>query len=423
MVSNYSRTPKEPHVSPTSEHPEIDDDLFAPEVLADPFPYYRRLREVDPVHWNERNKVWIVTRYDDVRWVTSHPEVFSSAVDATDPLPPYPPIEPGEEEVTAYVKRNIRGRLIQTDPPAHTERRTALKKFFSPAGMKAWRPVIVQAVANLLDDVRGQSGMDVMRDFAIPLPLMVICEIMDIPKEQRHELRAVAEKLLVGPLAIPNRWRVLANAMRTMDVFLEPLVKERIEHPSNDLVSLVANAGREGVFDHDQVLQNLAFFVVAGHETTINLICNGLLAFIRSPEQWDLLRSDPEKFAIGATEECLRYDPPAPSLERIAAEEIQLRGKTIRKFDRVRWFSSAANRDPGKFPDPERFDITRSPNPHLSFGHGIHVCLGTHLARIEGQEVFPALASRFPRLKLETDPLQYIPAIHVRSLNALEVSW
>jgi cytochrome P450 len=423
MLGNHLRTPKEPDLTSTTERPEIDDDLFAAEVIADPFPYYNRLREVDPVHWNETNKVWIVTRYDDVSWLTSHPELFSSAVDARDPLPPYPPIEPGEEEDTAYVKRNIRGRLIQSEPPAHTKRRAVLKKYFSPAAIKKWRPMIAQAVASLLDDIQDRGGMDVMRDFAIPLPLMVICEIMDIPKEQRHEIRAVAEKLLVGPLAIPNRMRVLADAMRTMDTFMEPLVKERIQHPINDLVSLMAGAERDGVFDRETVLQNLAFFVVAGHETTINLICNGLLAFLRHPEQWDLLCSDPEKYAAGATEECLRYDPPAPSLERIALQEIGLRGKTIRKLDRVRWFNSAANRDPEKFSDPERFDITRTPNAHLSFGHGIHFCLGAHLARIEGQEVFPALASRFSRFRLETDPLEYVPAIHVRSLKALEVSW
>jgi cytochrome P450 len=408
---------------PTTDHREINDDLFAPELIADPFPHYNRLREVDPVHWNERNKVWIVTRYDDVSWLTSHPELFSSAVDARDPLPPYPPVEPGQEEDAAYVKRNIRGRIIQAEPPTHTKRRAALKKYFSPAVIKKWRPMIAQAVANLLDDVQDRRRMDVMRDFAIPLPLMVICEIMDIPKEQRHEIRAVAEKLLVGPLAIPNRMRVLADAMRTMDTFMEPLLKQRIENPGNDLVSLVAGAQRDGIFDHEAALQNLAFFVVAGHETTINLICNGLLAFIRHPDQWDLLCSDPTKYAVGATEECLRYDPPAPSLERIALQDIELRGKTIRTSDRVRWFNLAANRDPEKFPDPERFDITRSPNAHLSFGHGIHFCLGAHLARIEGQEVFPALASRFTRFKLETNPLEYVPAIHVRSLKALEVSW
>lgn len=408
---------------PPTDHREINDDLFAPELIADPFLHYNQLREVDPVHWNERNKVWIVTRYDDVSWLTSHSELFSSAVDARDPLPPYPPVEPGQEQDAAYVKQNIRGRIIQAEPPTHTNRRAALKNYFSPRVVKKWRPMIAQAVADLLDDVQDRRGMDVMRDFAIPLPLMVICEIMAIPKEQRHEIRAVAEKLLVGPLAIPNRMRVLADAMRTMDTFMEPLLKQRIENPGNDLVSLVAGAQRDGVFDHGAALQNLAFFVVAGHETTINLICNGLLAFIRHPDEWDLLCSDPTKYAAGATEECLRYDPPAPSLERIALQDIELRGKTIRTFDRVRWFNSAANRDPEKFPDPERFDITRSPNAHLSFGHGIHFCLGAHLARIEGQEVFPALASRFTRFKLETNPLEYVPAIHVRSLKALEVSW
>jgi cytochrome P450 len=408
---------------PPTDHREINDDLFAPELIADPFLHYNQLREVDPVHWNERNKVWIVTRYDDVSWLTSHSELFSSAVDARDPLPPYPPVEPGQEQDAAYVKQNIRGRIIQAEPPTHTNRRAALKNYFSPRVVKKWRPMIAQAVADLLDDVQDRRRMDVMRDFAIPLPLMVICEIMAIPKEQRHEIRAVAEKLLVGPLAIPNRMRVLADAMRTMDTFMEPLLKQRIENPGNDLVSLVAGAQRDGVFDHGAALQNLAFFVVAGHETTINLICNGLLAFIRHPDEWDLLCSDPTKYAASATEECLRYDPPAPSLERIALQDIELRGKTIRTFDRVRWFNSAANRDPEKFPDPDRFDITRSPNAHLSFGHGIHFCLGAHLARIEGQEVFPALASRFNRFKLETNPLEYVPAIHVRSLKALEVSW
>jgi cytochrome P450 len=414
---------KEPPVATTFGQRGIDDDLFAPEVIADPFPYYSRLREIDPVHWNDRNKVWIVTRYDDVTYLTRHPELFSSAVDAKDPLPPYPPIEPGEEEDTAYVRKNIRGRLIQTDPPEHAERRGVLKKYFSAAAMKSWRPMIAQAVSGLLDEVQDRDQMDVMRDFAIPLPLMVICELMNIPSELRSEIRSVAEKLLVGPLAIPNRQRVLANAMRTMDTYIEPLVQDRIEGDDGDLVSLVAGAERDGILDREQVLQNLAFFVVAGHETTINLICNGLLAFIRNPDQWDLLRSDPQKYAASATEECLRYDPPAPSLERIAVEDIELRGKTIRKLDRVRWYSSAANRDPERFPDPEHFDITRSPNPHLSFGHGIHLCLGAHLARTEGQEVFPALAARFPRLTLETKRLEYSPAVHVRSLKALEVSW
>jgi len=406
-----------------TDDPAVGDDLFAPEVIADPFPYYKQLRETDPVHWNERSKVWLITRYDDVSWITRHPELFSSAVDAKDPRPPYPPVEAGEEDDTAYVKRNVRGRLIQTDPPAHTQRRAAMKRYFSARSINVWRPMIAAAVAGLLDEVQDRGRMDVMRDLAVPLPLMVICELLDIPKDERHEIRTVAEKLLVGPLAIPNRMREVANAMRTMDTFIQPLVEARTERPGNDLISLLAGAEVDGVFNREEVLQNLAFFVVAGHETTINLICNGLLAFLRNPDQWDLLRSAPEQLAIGATEECLRYDPPAPSLERIALEEIELRGRTIHQFDRVRWFNSAANRDPERFSDPDRFDITRSPNPHLSFGHGIHLCLGAHLARIEGREVFPALATRFERLQLETDQLRYAPAVHLRSLKALEVSW
>jgi len=170
-------------------------------------------------------------------------------------------------------------------------------------------------------------------------------------------------------------------------------------------------------------MRNIAFFVVAGHETSINLICNGLLAFMRNPSQWELLRTAPSDLAVPATEECLRFDPPVPSIERIATEDVKLRGKKIKELDRVRWSIAAANRDPERFTDPDRFDITRNPNPHIAFGHGIHMCLGMSLARLEGQEVFAAMAARFGQLNLESKALEYAPAIHIRSLRALEVSW
>jgi cytochrome P450 len=412
-------------VPTNTDQPEIDDDIFAPEVIADPYSYYNHLREVDPVHRNEQYKLWIVTRYDDCSWLTLHPELFSSAIDAKDPLPPYPPIEPGEEEDAAHVKKSLQGRIIQTDPPAHTDRRGVFKKYFSAAHMKDWRPMITRAVNRLLDDVqsKGNGRMDVMRDFAVPLPLMVICELMEIPEEQRYEIRAIADQMDASPLKRAQRMHILANALRAMDAYIEPLVEERIDQPGNDLISLAAGAERDGILTRDLVLQNLSFFVMAGHETTINLICNGILSFIRNPDQWDLMRSDPDKYAGTATEECLRYDPPAIGLERIAAQEINLRGKTIQPLDRVRWSACGANRDPERFTNPESFDITRSPNTHLTFGHGIHLCLGAYLARTEGQVIFPALAARFGRFKLETDQLEYLPAINVRSLRALEVSW
>jgi pimeloyl-[acyl-carrier protein] synthase len=186
---------------------------------------------------------------------------------------------------------------------------------------------------------------------------------------------------------------------------------------------VLASAEKEGVFTRHQVLVNTALLLFAGHETTMNLICNGTLALIRHPDQWEQLRADPAGAARTATEECLRYDPPVKSTQRIAAQYVERHGKTIRQGDRIRWIMAAANRDPRAFDDPDRFDIRRKPNPHVSFGAGIHYCLGASLARIEGQEVFRALAERFGALRLETEEVEYAPSIQFRSLTALPVAW
>jgi cytochrome P450 len=401
----------------------IDDDMFAPDVIADPYTYYGRLRELDPVHWNELHQVWVVTRYDDITWLNRHPEIFSSSVPQKDPRPPYPPIDETDRDQYEFVKWHQTGRIITNDRPRHREMRGVLHDWFTPASVEAWRPIIRSAIDALLVPVLERGGMDVIHDFALPLPLMVIAEMLGIPEDERGHVYEIAEKLLVGPRVAPGRMREIADAMRAMDRYATPLVEERSRRPGHDLISVLAGGEQQGVYTRDQVLQNIAFLVVAGHETTINLICNGLLAFIRHPDQWDRLRGDPERLAGPATEECLRYDPPVKSIERIAVSDVELRGKTIKALDRVRWFIASANRDPDRFPHPDSFDIGRSPNPHVGFGHGIHLCLGATVARVEGQEVFRALAERFERFTLETDPLRWAPAAHLRSLKALEVSW
>jgi cytochrome P450 len=211
--------------------------------------------------------------------------------------------------------------------------------------------------------------------------------------------------------------------MRGMLEYLSPLVEERLERPGDDFVSVVASGEKRGIFTRHQVLVNCSLLLLAGHETTINLLCNGTLAFLRHPAQWALFKQDPGGRARRATEECLRYDPPVKSIQRIAAQDVELRGKVLRKDDRLRWFISSANRDPEVFADPGTFDIMRDPNPHVSFGSGVHHCLGATLARLEGQEAFKALAERFPTLHVETDKLEYQPSITFRSLKSLPVAW
>jgi cytochrome P450 len=233
----------------------------------------------------------------------------------------------------------------------------------------------------------------------------------------------LAEKLLYIGRGEHDRMKLLTEGMQGMIDYVSPLVDERIVNPGDDFISVLARGEKAGVFTRHQVLVNTSLLLLAGHETTINLLCNGTLALINHPDQWALLKKDPAGAARLATEECLRYDSPVKSIQRIASEDVEMRGKVLKKDDRVRWFISSANRDPEMFEKPDRFDITRWPNQHVAFGSGIHHCLGATLARVEGQEVFKALAERFPGFRLDNQALEYQPSITFRSLKSLPINW
>ena len=296
--------------------------------------------------------------------------------------------------------------------------REAVHEYFTPQAMESWRPFVRDAVKELLDEVEPDGRMDVLEALAAPLPVRVITQMMGVPEEDREHLRHLADKLLYINRGEPDRLQHLMEGIDGMIEYVSPKVDERADAPADDFISVLAQAEKAGVFTRHQVLVNTALLLFAGHETTMNLICNGTLALVRNPGEWERLRADPEGEARLATEECLRYDPPVKSTQRIAAEDVERRGKTIRKGDRIRWIMAAANRDPRAFEEPDRFDIRRQPNTHVSFGGGIHYCLGASLARIEGQEVFRALAERFGSLRLETEELAYQPSIQFRSLTA-----
>jgi cytochrome P450 len=402
--------------------PELDD-MFAPAAIADPYGYYARLREQDPVHWNERYQLWVVTRHDDIVWMIRHHELFSSAVIRNDPRPPYPPVDPADLGLVGFVRQFRADQLVEHDRPDHLAMRQVMHGYFTPRAMESWRPFVRRAVMELLDDAEARGRMDVLADLAAPLPVRVITQMMGVPPEDREHLRELADKLLHINRGEPDRLRPLTEGMRGMLEYVEPLVDSRLARPGADFISVLAQGEKAGVLSRHQVLVNTALLLFAGHETTMNLICNGTLALIRHPDQWARLRANPAAAAPSATEECLRYDPPVKSTQRIASEDVELRGKRLRRHDRIRWAIASANRDPAVFPEPDRFDIARHPNPHVAFGAGIHFCLGVTLARLEGQEVFRALAERFSTLHLESDRLEYQPSIQFRSLKALPVSW
>jgi cytochrome P450 len=401
----------------------LPDDMFTADVIADPYPYYGRLREEDPVHWNELYDLWVITRHDDVVWMTRHHELFSNAVFRNDPRPAYPAIDESDLGLYEYVRDYQADQFIQHDRPEHLEMRKIVHTYFTPRAMETWRPFVQKAVQELVDAAEGKGHMDVMKDVATPLPVLVIAQMMGVPSADRPHVRKLAEKLLYIGRGEHDRMKPLTEGMQGMIDYVSPLVDERLVNPGDDFISVLAAGEKKGVFTRHQVLVNTSLLLLAGHETTINLLCNGTLAFMRHPEQWALLKQDPEGLAQRATEECLRYDAPVKSLQRIAAQDVDMRGKVLRKDDRIRWFISSANRDPEAFVHPDTFDITRDPNPHVAFGSGVHHCLGATLARVEGQEVFKALARRFPSLHVETEALEYQPSITFRSLKSLPVAW
>ena len=397
--------------------------MYSAEVMHDPYHYYGQIRDEDPVHWNELYETWVITRHDDLVWLTRNHEQFSNSVLAKDPRPPYPAINDSDAELYDFMKAANEQRFIQYDRPDHLEMRKVMHGYFTPKSMEEWRPLVKSAIAELLDAAEARGGdVDLMRDLAVPLPVLVIAEMMGVPESERSLIRTLSEKLLFNGRSAPDRMRMVVEGIQGMNEYVDPIVEDRMVNPKDDFITVLAEGEKSGVFTREQVLGNTALLLLAGHETTINLICNGTLAFMNHRDQWDLLKADPEGLMVRATEEALRYDSPVKSIQRIATEDVEMRGKQIKKDDRICWFMSSANRDPNKFENPDAMDISRWPNAHVAFGAGVHHCLGATIARVEGQEVFKALAERHPNLELKTHDMEYQESITFRSVKTMAVS-
>ena len=397
--------------------------MYSTEVMHDPYHYYGQIRDEDPVHWNELYETWVITRQDDLVWLTRNHEQFSNSVLAKDPRPPYPAINDSDAELYDFMKAANEQRFIQYDRPDHLEMRKVMHGYFTPKSMEEWRPLVKSAIAELLDAAEARGGdVDLMRDLAVPLPVLVIAEMMGVPESERSLIRTLSEKLLFNGRSAPDRMRMVVEGIQGINEYVDPIVEDRMVNPKDDFITVLAEGEKSGVFTREQVLGNTALLLLAGHETTINLICNVTLAFMNHRDQWDLLKADPEGLMVRATEEALRYDSPVKSIQRIATEDVEMRGRQIKKDDRIRWFMSSANRDPNKFENPDAMDISRWPNAHVAFGAGVHHCLGATIGRVEGQGVFKALAERHPNLELKTHDMEYQESITFRSVKTMAVS-
>ncbi len=400
----------------------ISDDLLAPEVVADPYGYYAELRENDPVHWNSRWGGWIVTRYDDVVRVLRDSERFSSDRMASLMLE----LDEAAQEKFHVLINYFSKWLVFTDPPYHTRVRMLVNKAFTPASVERLRPRVKAIVSELLDRFRDRSHVEFIHEFAFHLPVIVISEYMGVPVEDREQIKEWSDetgRVFFIRANEPDRRERSQKGLERLLEYFAPLIRERRAHPRDDLITALVQAEERGdLLSEEELLATCTVLIFAGHETTTNLLANGLVAFARFRDQWQMLADNPGLIKP-AVEELLRYDGPVMATFRMARTDVELGNRTVGRGDRMLLVLGAANRDPAKFSDPNRLDITRWPNPHVAFGHGIHICLGAPLARVEAQEAFLALSQRFPRFRLADQELSYHPTIVARALKQLYIEW
>lgn len=397
---------------------------FDPEFRRDPVPSYRRLREEDPTHYSPLG-VWVLTRYADCLAVLRHPHASSDARNSSSFQDFFENMNGEDAEALADMRR-LRPFLFM-DPPDHTRLRGLVAKAFTPRVVEGLRPRVQELVDELLDAVAERGDMELIEDLAYPLPVRVISEMLGVPAEDHETFKGWSRELarsldpdFMVPADVLERRR---QAVLAFHDYFRGLIAERRARPSGDLLSALIAAEDEGHrLTEDEVLSTCTLLLVAGHETTVNLIGNGMLALLRHPDELARLRNDPS-LARSGVEELLRYDPPVTMTARIAMEDIEVGGITVEAGAQVILLLGAANRDPAQFHDPDRLDLARPDNHHVAFGHGIHFCLGAPLARVEGQIAFTEVARRIPDLELAADEPEYKENIVLRGLASLPLQF
>ena len=374
-----------------------------PAILANPYPIFSRMRDEDPCYWSDRLRSWVITRYDDVKAMCLDKERLSS-----DRLRPFFQSLPGSEASRiSEIIRYLSLWMVFKDPPEHTRLRKLTAKVFSARAMQAMRPQVETIADQLLDALGERDEFDLIADYAGPLPCLVIMAMLGVPVQALAQLKRLSDEiaLFIGSSRMSSdKYDTAEQATQEMAAFFKALIEERRAHPKTDAISeLVHLLDGEDRFSDDELVASCILMLFAGHETTTNLIANGVYALIHFPDAYQALRNDPT-LAQNAVEELLRYDGPSGSQVRVVCRSFALHGKELQAGQRVFMMLNAANRDPRAYPDPDRLDLSRDGAAHLAFGYGSHICLGFPLARLEGMVAIPALLNRFRSLELLKEP-------------------
>ena len=389
-------------------------DLLHPTSRQDPYPAYRALQDQDPAHWSARLGMWVVTRYDDVEHVVTSRKAFS--VERFRGLSDRPGME--------AVARVLRQWAVYRDPPPHTRLRALLNQGFTPRRLVELRPRIQAIVDELLDRAGAGGTVDFIAAVAFPLPATVIALMLGVPLADLGRIKTWSNQIAAfigGARSGADAERAGQGLLQASEYFRD-LVHARRARPGDDVLGGLLAAEEAGErLTEDEVVANCVLLVFAGHETTTNLLGNGLHHLLRHPAAEAALRAGPA-LVPSAVEEFLRYDTPVAGTIRIVTEDVELAGRTLRAGDAVAAMLAAANRDPRRFEHADELDVARTPNRHLSFGAGTHFCLGAGLARLEAQATFETLLRRFRHVTLADEAPRWKAQVFFRELESLRVN-
>ena len=401
----------------------INIDVFSQAFKANPYPVYAQMRSKEPVYrvqTSDGRRLWMITRYEEAEAALRDPRLIKHGRDV---IPPEMSITQRIPNMQVY--EQISNHMLSVDPPAHTRLRGLVNKAFTPHLVEQWRGRIQAVTDELLDAVRDKGEMDLINDFAFPLPMTIISEMLGIPEEDRQKFRHWSNTLIATMGDTP----AFIESFPSMEDFvryIHQLANTRRNQPQDDLITKLVQAEAEGEkLSENELVSMIFLLIIAGHETTVNLIGNGVLALLQHPEQAQLLRQDPTLIKV-AIEELLRYNGPLfTATARWAREDLEIGGKQIQRGDMVSVVLSSANHDELQFSESEKLDITRQENRHIAFGKGIHYCLGAPLARLEGQIAIGTLLQRLPDLRLAVDPqtLTWRPGTLMHALDTLPVAF
>lgn len=402
---------------------EVDDlgaligDIFSGAIAADPFPVYAELRERAPVYRSPA--AWLISRYDDAAELLRDHERLSNDLTLANPeaAAALPSADP--DSVLVRVRQQW---LVFRDPPAHTRLRGLVNRAFTPRAVAELRGFVGTVVDGVIDDMLQKSEIDFVNDFAYPLPVAVISHMLRVPEHEAHLIRRWTPKIQKANDTTPTPEENLEADVATSEFieYLHELLAQRRGAPGDDLLSVLVAAHEDGDrLCEEELIAMVVVLLIAGHETTVSVASNGLLALLQQRDQWDLLCREPD-LAPSAAEELLRHGGPVQFVARIAKQPFELRGQQISKGDLVMSLVGGANRDPERFPDPDRLDIRRSPNRHLAFSGGIHFCVGAGLARLELELLLRGLAKRAPDIALAGEPT-WRDGAQMRSVATLPV--